>query len=62
MNNMNFEKIDRFLLPLNHFITTLAYESENPIIHAKMGILAASLLAGIVGDVLLQKSLPPIQP
>ena len=41
------------------FITTLAYESADLIAHAKMGILAASLLAGIVGYVLLKKSLPP---
>jgi NhaA family Na+:H+ antiporter len=41
------------------FITTLAYESADLIIHAKMGILAASLLAGVVGYVLLEKSLPP---
>jgi NhaA family Na+:H+ antiporter len=41
------------------FITTLAYQSEDLIIHAKMGILTASLLAGIIGYVLLKKSLPP---
>jgi NhaA family Na+:H+ antiporter len=44
------------------FITTLAYESEDLIRNAKMGILAASLLAGVVGYVLLKKSLPPAQP
>jgi NhaA family Na+:H+ antiporter len=44
------------------FITTLAYEAEDLIIHAKMGILVASLLAGIVGYMLLKKSLPPAQP
>jgi NhaA family Na+:H+ antiporter len=44
------------------FITTLAYESEDLITHAKMGILAASLLAGIIGYVLLKKFLPPAQP
>jgi Na+:H+ antiporter, NhaA family len=44
------------------FITTLTYGSADLITHAKMGILAASLLAGIVGYVLLKKSLPPAQP
>jgi NhaA family Na+:H+ antiporter len=44
------------------FITTLAYASEDLIIHAKMGILAASVLAGIIGYVLLKKFLPPAQP
>ena len=43
------------------FITTLAYKSEDLITHAKMGILAASLLAGVVGYVLLKKSLAPAQ-
>jgi NhaA family Na+:H+ antiporter len=41
------------------FITTLAYESADLVIHAKVGILAASLLAGGVGYVLLKRSLPP---
>jgi NhaA family Na+:H+ antiporter len=44
------------------FITTLAYKSEDLITHAKMGILAASLLAGVVGYMLLKKALPPAQP
>ena len=44
------------------FITTLAYESADLILHAKMGILVASLLAGVVGYVLLKTSLPPAQP
>jgi Na+/H+ antiporter NhaA len=44
------------------FITTLAYEAEDLIRNAKMGILAAALLAGVVGYVLLKKSLPPAQP
>jgi NhaA family Na+:H+ antiporter len=44
------------------FITTLAYASADLVAHAKMGILAASLLAGVVGYVLLNKSLPPAQP
>ena len=41
------------------FITALAYKSEDLITYAKMGILAASLLAGIMGYMLLKKSLPP---
>jgi Na+:H+ antiporter, NhaA family len=44
------------------FITTLAYESADLILHAKMGILVASLLAGVMGYVLLKTSLPPAQP
>jgi hypothetical protein len=44
------------------FSISFTYASEDLIIHAKMGILAASLLAGIVGYVLLKKSLPPAQP
>src|SRR5918992_6273518 len=44
------------------FITTLAYESEDLITYAKMGILAASLLTGIVGYLLLKKFLPLAQP
>jgi NhaA family Na+:H+ antiporter len=44
------------------FITTLAYKSEDLIINAKMGILVASLLAGVGGYLLLKTSLPPAQP
>jgi NhaA family Na+:H+ antiporter len=44
------------------FITTLAYASADLILHAKVGILAASLLAGAVGYVLLKQSLPPAPP
>jgi NhaA family Na+:H+ antiporter len=44
------------------FITTLAYTSTDLILHAKVGILAASLLAGVVGYILLKQSLPPAPP
>lgn len=44
------------------FVTTLAYKSADLIINAKMGILAASLLAGVGGYLLLKTSLPPAQP
>jgi NhaA family Na+:H+ antiporter len=41
------------------FITILAYRSADLITNAKTGILAASLLAGVVGYILLHRTLPP---
>ena len=42
------------------FMTTLAYRSADLITHAKIGIVAASLLAGAVGYLVLHKTLPPV--
>jgi NhaA family Na+:H+ antiporter len=40
------------------FITDLAFDNESLIATAKVGILAASLVSGIIGYVLLSKTLP----
>jgi NhaA family Na+:H+ antiporter len=40
------------------FITDLAFDNETLIATAKVGILAASLVSGVVGYILLSKSLP----
>jgi NhaA family Na+:H+ antiporter len=40
------------------FITNLAFSSPQLILQAKIGTLAASLLAGLIGFLLLKKTLP----
>jgi NhaA family Na+:H+ antiporter len=40
------------------FIAALAWTDESLIANAKIGILAASLLSGVIGFVLLSRSLP----
>lgn len=42
------------------FIANLAFESKDTILLAKVGILAASLLAGLLGFIILRKTLPKI--
>jgi NhaA family Na+:H+ antiporter len=44
------------------FIADLAWNNEALIANAKVGILAASLLSGVVGFVVLQRSLPKQEP
>jgi NhaA family Na+:H+ antiporter len=40
------------------FITDLAFDNESLIATAKVGILAASLVSGIIGYVVLSRTLP----
>lgn len=39
------------------FITTLAFNQENYIIQAKLGIILASFIAGIIGFIILKNAL-----
>ena len=41
------------------FISDLAFGSERLISEAKLGVLVASVAAGIVGYLVLRKTLPP---
>jgi Na+:H+ antiporter, NhaA family len=41
------------------FITNLAFQSQEIILQAKIGTLAASLVAGLIGFIILKKTLPP---
>ena len=45
-----------FTMPL--FVTGLAFPSESLVANAKVGILAASLLPGIIGSAILSQALP----
>jgi NhaA family Na+:H+ antiporter len=40
------------------FITDLAFDNEVLITAAKIGILAASLMSGVLGFIILSRSLP----